>query len=308
MQSPLNKVEYLSRTSCPLHSAPGKSTLAKLQYIETVSDSVTGRDFSILLCPACGTGLTNPYPSEQTLKYLYEGRGSVKNFDPIRGTIMDTIKDCFARRDIRHIHGISGHPKIDSVLDYGAGYGRFSFASKRVFPHAKVDAVDFDLEPPPTFQNCNPGVRYVPMNMFLNSSEQYDLIILRGVIEHVNEPSLLLSALKQRMTEKGILYIEAPNINSAYIHYFGKSLNAYAVPYHIFNFSLPSLEAVIQDSGLKCNSFYKGLPLAGCVLAGMLKQERMLIHQFAGIALHPVQLLMEHIRGRYIIASVCTKA
>lgn len=307
MASPIDKVEYSSRLVCPLHEVLRDTAAGKLYPFSSVYDSLTARTFRILRCPICGAGLTDPYRSESTVRYLYEGRTSVSNFDPIHGTVMDKIKDIFARQDLRHVHALAGKPGIDSVLDFGAGYWRFSIASKKCFPLAKVHAVDFDLEPPPPLQQCTSGMHYLSLEAFHKTSDQYDLIILRGVIEHVHDPIALLRMLKLRMTAKGILYIEAPNIDSAYIHYFGSLTNAWGVPYHLVNFDLGSMMSLIRDSGLKGRIFHKGLPLAGCVLAALLKQERSLVHQFAGIVLHPVQLLMEWKMGKYILAAVCRK-
>ena len=142
----------------------------------------------------------------------------------------------------------------------------------------------------------------------MEHTEQYDLVILRAVVEHVHDPIDLLRILRERMTEGGILYVEAPNMDSAYIHYFGISTNGYGVPYHLFNFDSGSMRSVLEDAGLAGEIYFKGLPLAGCVLAATLKQERRLVHQLAGIALHPVQMAMEWKEGKYILAAVCRKA
>lgn len=304
MSLPLPKVDYLPRTTCPLH-VEGSDRLVR---VASVDDRMSGQTYEILRCPVCGVALTTPYPSEATVKYLYEGRASVSNFDPIQGTIMDRLKDFFARVDIRRAHAIAGKPAISSILDFGAGFGRFAFAGKRCFPESQVTAVDFDLDPPPTFERCPRGVAYLPYEAFLKTTEQFDLIILRAVIEHVHDPINLLRMLKGRMTPNGILYIEAPNFDSAYIHYFGRDTNAYGVPYHLFNFDHASIKSVIHSAGLDAKIFYNELPLAGCVLAAKLKQERQQIHQLAGMVLHPVQLFMEWRRGKYIIAAVCRKA
>lgn len=307
MPSALDNVVYVAREKCPLHDESADGRPNSLRHYASIDDKVTGRSFKIMRCAACGTGLTDPYPSESTVKWLYLGRESVSNFDPIRGTIMDWVKDIFARSDIRRAHALGGSPDVASVLDFGAGSGRFSLASKQVFPKSSVDAVDFDEQPPPYLRNV-PGVRYLPMASFLQETRQYDLIVLRGVLEHVHDPIGMLRSLGQRLTPRGSLYLEVPNIDSAYIHYCGRGCNAYGVPYHLFNFDPASFHAVIRQSGLTGKMFPKGLPLAGCVLANTLGQQRNLAHQFAGIMLHPLQLLLEWRGGKYVLAAVCKRA
>lgn len=300
----INKVEFASRKTCPLHDCGGSEASGELRLFESVDDELTGRTFRILRCSTCGAGLTDPYPTESTVKWLYEGRTSVSNFDPIRGTLMDKLKDFLARRDIRRIHTLGGHPKINSVLDFGAGNGRFTLASRSIFPGCNVDAVDFDPDPPSNLNGLQ-GIRYLPLETFLKTSEQYDLILLRYVLEHVHDPVSFLRTLTHRLSPGGILYIEVPNINSAHIRYFGRIANAFSVPYHLFNFDITSLESVIHSAGLNCRITHKGLPMAGCVLATLLKQERSFVHQIAGMILHPVQMVMDWKYGKYILAAIC---
>jgi 2-polyprenyl-3-methyl-5-hydroxy-6-metoxy-1,4-benzoquinol methylase len=306
MSSSLDKVEYLRRIACPFHSFSKNGTSETLHEFESINDKTTGQTFRILRCSLCGAGLTDPYPSEATVKWLYLGRESVSNFDPIRGTIMDWMKGVFAQKDLRRAHALGSSPEIASVLDFGAGVGRFSLASKEAFPNCCVDAVDFDHDPPSYLQGIA-GIRYLQYHNFLAETRQYDFILLRGVLEHVHDPVNLLQELGRRLSPRGILYMEVPNIDSAYIHYFGRDCNGYGVPYHLFNFDFSSFETIIKAAGLTGRIFFKGLPLAGCVLATKLRQERTLVHQIAGIILHPAQLYLESKKGKYILAAVCSK-
>jgi len=306
MTAAAKRVEYVPRCTCPLHDPSRGQGNQTLRLWDTIRDAPSLRTFRILRCATCGVALTDPYPSESTLKWLYVGRQSVSNFDPIAGTIMDRLKGWFARRDIRYAHAVGGSPSVTTVLDYGAGSGRFSLACKQVFRACAVDAVDFDEEPPPELRDV-PGLRYLQHEAFLGESRQYDFIVLRAVLEHVHDPIGTLRALSQRLSPGGMLYLEVPCIDSAYIHYFGRSCNAYGVPYHLFNFDFGSLRLSLREAGLSAKVFAKGLPLAGCVLATTLRQERSLAHQMAGVLLHPVQLCLEARRGKYILAAVCTK-
>lgn len=306
MSALIEKVEFLTRDLCPLHAGSGAEAPDSLRFFCSVKDNLTGRNFRILRCATCGVGLTDPYPSEATVKWLYEGRDSVANFDPIRRTVIDRLKDYFACRDIRRAHSLGGGGRIDSILDFGAGNGRFCLASKRVFPGCHVDAVDFDREPPPGLIGID-GIRYLTLEAFRNESKRYDLILLRHVLEHVHNPDALLWTLAERLSAGGVLYIEVPNIDSAHIYYFGKSANGFSVPYHLFHFDAASLQSLIHLAGLSCEIFQKGLPLAGSVLASLLKQERNFAHQLAGVMLHPVQMVMDRMRGKFVLVAVCKR-
>lgn len=302
----LSKVKFESRRSCPLHeSAETSGASEDLRYFGSVQDKLTGQSFQILRCSSCGVGLTDPYPTEATVRYLYEGRGSVVNFDPIRGTVMDHLKDLSALRDLRWVHRMGNRPKILSVLDFGTGNGRFSLASKKEFRGCQVDAMDFDIDPPLALVGVE-GVRYLSHEDFPRSGlERYDLIPLRHVLEHVHDPIGFLRSMTYRLSAGGILYIEVPNLESAYIRHFGSIANAFSVPYHLFNFDANSLETVVRTAGLRCRMATRGQPLAGCVLASLLNQERSLVHQLVGVMIHPIQMVMDWMHGKYILAAVC---
>ncbi len=299
----LKRVEYVERESCALHAAANEQ-LRRLGVLATVPDTRTGRSFRVLRCPACGVGLTSPYPTEATVAYLYGGRDSVLNFDPIRGTVIDWLKDVLASRELRWIHRAGGRPEVRNVLDFGTGNGRYSLACARRFRQSRVDAVDFESGPPPSLEGAG-SVRYQTVEDFRRGDTKYDLILLRHVLEHMHDPRSFVQDLARRLTKKGILYIEVPNLESAYHRYFGTRTNAYSVPYHLWHFDARSLEMVIQAAGLHCRIVQKEMPLIGGVISAMLGQERTLAHQLAGAALHPVQMVFGVLQGKPCLAAIC---
>lgn len=305
MSSSINKVEFVSRVTCPFHDSCGASE--KLKFLKSADDTLTGRTFKIMRCPICEVALTDPYPSEETVKWLYEGRTSVDNYDPNRGTTMDKLKDFFARNDIRRLHASANRPKIKTVLDFGTGNGRFALASKHVFFSCSIDAVDFEMDPPSALCHIE-GIRYLPLDSFQQNSMKYDLIILRHVLEHVHNPVVFMSSMVERLTPDGVIYIEVPNIESAHVRYFSKLSNAFFVPYHLFHFNKNSLRTLMQSVGLNCVIKTKSLPLAGCMLANLLKQKRNIVHQFIGIILHPLELILDWVHGKHTLMAVCKKS
>jgi SAM-dependent methyltransferase len=299
-----DQVEFEPRAACPFHGDAGADPQAPLDLFGTVEDQLTHRSFRIWRCPRCGAGLTDPFPTEATVAWLYQGRGSTSNFDPIRGSVVDRLKDFFARVDLKRIHATGGRPELVSMLDYGTGNGRFAMVGRRSFAGCAVDAVDFDPQPPPAL--LRDGIRYLSVEAFGRESKRYDLILLRHLVEHVHDPVAFLRSMADRLSPDGIMYIEVPNLESANIKLFGRRTNAYSVPYHLFHFDAKSLHAVCRSAGLDSRISEKGMPLSGGILAALLHQERTLAHQLAGVALHPVQMLLDGIYGKPCLAAVCT--
>jgi SAM-dependent methyltransferase len=296
-QDGIHKVAFERRVTCPLHQEqPGLLPVAR------VHDPLTGRDLRILTCAACGVGLTDPFPTPDTVGALYQGRGSAANFDPIRGTIIDRLKDLSARRDLLNITAPRSAESIQGVLDYGTGNGRFALASREVFPDCEVDAVDFDLSPPPSL--ATEGIRYLTDAAFRAETRRYDLILLRHVLEHLHDPIAFLSLLRERLAPDGLIYVEVPNLRSANIRLFGTIANAYQVPYHLFHFASASLDCALAASGLTAAITQKEMPLAGGTLATLLHQQRGFPHQLAGVFLHPAQLTLDALYGKPCLSAV----
>lgn len=301
----IDRVQFISRESCPLHKAVIGNTIDELRVIKSEHDPLTGRTFRILRCSRCGVWLTDPYPTQESVAFLYEER-EADFFDLPRGSIVDWLKNLSAKRDIKQAHRRGGHPAIRNALDFGTGNGRFAYACRDLFRRCAVDAVDFHPDPPAALKE-QPGIRYIPLEAFQQTSGCYDLIILRHVLEHLHDPAGFLASLARRLSPEGLLYIEVPNVASAQVRLFCSTANALSLPYHLFNFDLPSLRSLLESVGLDCQIFTKTLPMAGCLLAVLLKQKRGIAHQLLGILLHPVQMTMDLIYGKFVLAAVCRR-
>ena len=96
-----------------------------------------------------------------------------------------------------------------NVLDYGCGEGGTSRTLARF--GAKVIAVDIKTEVEPAIQNSD--VKFIDAQneaLYLKSQE-YDIIILQDVIEHVPNPEKLVNQVKDALRLHGLIYISTPN-------------------------------------------------------------------------------------------------
>lgn len=82
---------------------------------------------------------------------------------------------------------------------------------------------------------------------FINWDRKFDFVILSHVLEHIRDLQMVIDIIKNKLTEKGILYIEVPDA-SRYEKFF-------VVPYyfidceHINHFSNHSLNSLISSKG-----------------------------------------------------------
>ena len=260
-------------------------------------------EFDVVKCRRCALGHTNPYPTAETAGVLYSTKQSA-DFDLITGSVIDQIKDRLARRLAAKL---GRETVVRSVLDFSTGNGRFALAAAEVFPDAKVDAVDFQNEPPPALQDES-RVQYLTMDAFSTSHESYDVIILRHVLEHTHDPVALVASLGAHLTPRGILYIEVPNLDSTCAKSFRDKWPGFYVPRHIFHYTQASLAAIIARAGMEYRLGRTEMPLMGNVLAIALRRKSNLPIKVAGVALQPAQIAVERVTGSSTcITAICRR-
>ncbi len=268
--------------------------------VPDVEQSALGK-FEIRYSKKFDLGYTNPMPTEETLHLLYQDRQS-GNFDPIQNSLIDYLKDFFAKKLLKKLRaGFS--PDLAnscdfSLLDYSTGNGRFAWAAQQVFPQAQITATDFQASAP-DFLNTKTSLNYLPLSDFLMPLPgQYDLILLRHVLEHSHHPIQLLAHLKNALKPHGVIYIEVPNLNSGCARVFKKLwASHYYAPYHLYHFTPGSLALALTKAGLEGEIIKTEMPKMGDMVAHILHRPSGLGIKLAGIALHPLQLLLGKLFG-----------
>jgi SAM-dependent methyltransferase len=299
-------VNYIERNTCEMPTLNDEGCHKNWEMLRHIHDEDTGADFDIIYCHQCKVAFTNPYPEEATIKYLYEGRTSITNFDFIFDSIIDKLKDYYGKRSIKKIIPKEERAKARHVLDYGTGNGRYAVLSSQIFPVAEVDAVDYQTELPDyLLRKKFPRIRYRFVDEFWNTDQKYDFIILRHVLEHNHHPVAFIKAFRDRLTPHGILFIEVPNLNSWYARKASNFMNSYSVPFHIFHYTVVSLKQVLYASGLESDIHTSEMPLMGGVFQAIFNLKRSIFTQLVGVALNPLQIIFSEIYGAPCLDAVC---
>ncbi len=280
-----SSVIYVEKSKCDIC---GNSCLEKILECEDY-DTNLGR-FNILKCTSCSACFTSPIPTEDTLKYLYDKRGS-KNFDEGKQGIFDRIKNYIAKKEIKRYLKNSCP---ESIADFGTGNGRYAAAMKVLYKNSQVFAVDFSKEPPPELAG-NKDVIYITVEKFFNSEKNYDVIFLRHVLEHVYNPQYFIKLLYEKLNPHGKLIIEVPNIDSAISKIFGKYSNLYYPPYHLTHFTKKSFQILLKN--YQYTLFESEMPYMSNNLANLFNKKLNNKFRLLGMMLHPFQILINKIYG-----------
>lgn len=290
-------VRWVDRTACLCGGGP-----AAWARLVTVLPPASPVPTTILRCTRCDLAFSTPYVAESDVHLLYDPTANDTNFERVGTGIMDRLKDWSGARDLRRM----APSVVHRVLDFGTGNGRFALLAGRVFPGAQVDGIDYQPETPPALRGS--AVRYQTVPEWMPGGPSYDLIVLRHVLEHTHDPVGLLTALRDRLTPTGQVYVEVPNLDSWWVRGLGRRVNTWFVPFHLWQFSRRSLRAMIDAAGLRATLGTAEMPLAGTAIAMLAHRPKSLVFQLAGIALHPVQLLLSAISGSPCLTALCRRA
>jgi 2-polyprenyl-3-methyl-5-hydroxy-6-metoxy-1,4-benzoquinol methylase len=196
-------INFYEKNYCDFKS--GSSKDCKLHWVKllNVPDHETNLgEFDIIYCNECEVGFTNPQPTEESVHLLYDKKSS-SDFDLIKKSFVDKIKDLLGLLTLKKI---SQNIDIKNVLDFATGNGRFAFLSKKAFPLAHIDAVDYQSNPPNLLRTKFANLRYQSLSEF-KWTKKYDLIFLRHVLEHSHRPVDLLKKLASVLSARGGCYI-----------------------------------------------------------------------------------------------------
>ena len=133
-----------------------------------------------------------------------------------------------------------GLKKSDTILDYGCGSGIMIYFLKKI---GYKNAIGYD--------------KY--NKKFLNEKildNKYDFIICQDVLEHSENPRLLLEKITKMLKKSGILSIGTTNADYIKLNNPEKYLMSLHQPYHRHIFSEKSLILLSKKIGLKVKKVY----------------------------------------------------
>ena len=135
----------------------------------------------------------------------------------------------------------------DRLLDLGCGNGMFLKRARDA--GWDVAGVDFDAKAVDVARNHGLDVRLGGIEQLDPAVEQFDVITLSHVIEHVHHPLEVLRASLALLKPGGFLWLETPNIASTGHEIFGEYWRGLEPPRHLLLFNPKSLRRILCDAG-----------------------------------------------------------
>jgi len=242
-------------TSCPLCEADKNSLFKNIQF--------RGHDVSYKVCDDCGFVFQSPRMSKTELVGFYADEYRL-TYQGVEGPNQKDIR-IQKKRAAKLLDFVKGSvPRVTSHLDIGSSTGILLEVFKEQY-----DCLAVGVEPGDSYRD---HARSKGLTVFQDieevkseAGEQFELVSMAHVLEHIPDPVAYLSELRDQLfSPGGCLLIEVPNL---YAH------DSFEIA-HMSAFSEHSLQQTLNKAGFSVIAFIKNgnprsdlLPLYLTVLA-----------------------------------------
>lgn len=200
--------------------------------------------FDVLYCERCKVGYTIPYLSDEGLSKYYPE--DYEAYTP-KKAFMGYLQTLKYGSDMRII---KKRVSEGTLFEIGAGRGEFlSEAKKSGFSVEGIEPgkagriyakEQFDISLVDVWAS---DIVY---------EKKYDVIVMRHVIEHLNEPAPVLEKIfTDGLKSGGLLFLKLPRLDSWETRLFGRFCDAFDFPRHRVHFTKQGIMNILERIGYK---------------------------------------------------------
>lgn len=242
----LIKKDYIAEErsyACP--ACAGANRTVRYHYYDK------NREYRIFACSSCGLMFTRPAFIERLDERKMDSIGDAELFGN------DLLKNLYEKfiiyREMHNVRKILGKGVL-SLLDVGCGTGWIT----NIWRQKGFDTTG--IEPSETrSQMAREKYGLKVINDFIENlptEGKYDVITLRHLVEHLEEPGQILEKCRVLLKKDGLAVIVVPNINCIGRYVFGTKWT-WVIPYHCNFFSPRSLARLLHQSGYEVINMYQ---------------------------------------------------
>lgn len=226
---------------CPI--CDGVNTAHALRVTD---HSYTKEKFNLVDCTDCGHRRTAPRPDQRQIGRYYDPVTYISHSNAGR-TLLDRVfqlaRSWALRKKYALVRSIRTHGK---VLDIGCGTGEF-------LGHLKSRGyLVTGLEPDLGAREqaiINQGITVLPSIKEIPGLEQFDIISMFHVLEHMPEPHATMKQLYARLSASGSVIIAVPDRGSWDAAHYQEKWAAYDAPRHLQHFRQQDMKRLFEEHG-----------------------------------------------------------
>ena len=231
------------------------------KYLQCKDFTVSKEIFSLVNCMSCSFIFTNPRPAENEIGKYYQSAEYVSHSDTKKGLInrlYHTVRKITLGNKLQLINRLHNN-KAGKLLDVGCGTGYFISHCKE--NNWNVTGVEVDanarkmaeerLSPSTKAQGKLGEGEHIYSWLNDVKENEFDIITLWHVLEHVHDLNAYLEALKKLLKNSGKLIIAVPNAASFDAGHYKEYWAAYDVPRHLYHFTPDTIGRLFKKHNLK---------------------------------------------------------
>ena len=261
-------------------------------YVKSAIDQTTG---TFGVCNFCGSlRVLDKIDYDK----LYSTRES-SNY-PDKVGILVTLKQFLMRKEARSIIQLASTSSA-RILDYGCGGGEFANAIRKI-SSLTVHACDMQSDRPSSLMADIPYISVAD----IGKSDNFDIVVLRHVLEHMEYPRHELEIIAKKLTPQGQIFIEVPSTQSLFRILLGSRWPGYFFPFHVHVFSEKGLIELAAQSGL----IVKSIKRCNFPIFGVFFMKFGVGRTYARILsalLYPVQCMLNYLTNRHEAVQIVLK-
>jgi len=214
--------------------------------------TVSKEYYDILECKTCGFIFTQDAPDASSIGPYYKSEDYVSHSNTQKGLffkVYHTVREYMLKKKRKAIEENLKTNKVQKILDIGSGRAYFLNHMQEqgyICTGIEQDPEVRDL----AITDFNLNI-LAPEELYKLENNQFDVITLWHVLEHVHDLRGYLEKIKKLLVKDGLLVIALPNPTSADQSIYKEQWAGWDVPIHLWHFTPSNIENLLTQYHFK---------------------------------------------------------